>query len=1031
MLSYKESMELFEKTLREDDSSSVEKILLKLCIENGGKAALRYKKAFFYVMREYNPKMAISYAEEVIEHINDLVLMRQLALEHKKSGNIERFEQLSKELSPTYQVNKQLKLMVEEKEVYASMEKYIDLKIKEFPRLKKEISKIAFSMFKDSHTLEALKYGEDAIDDKTNSKFIKVLAIRYKRLNKINRYNQLMKKIFPPEQIEKQLKKMFEEKRNFSSIQKYIDLKLSEYPKQGELLKRLVFVIFKDRYTKEVLPYAEELLTENSSDAFIKVVAIRYQRVANIRRYEELMSRLSSSPTHANKVEKISKNSFVLDEARWFPSSSKAIEIISYTDNKLFLALDFKSYNKPFYITSCNPQLTYMGIEYANYNVSDYKLFEFVVEIENRDHCDVSIIILEFNDERLVTKTVVPLSESKNKFTHYKSLETKYLKLSFSFFSEESEYALVKLNKFNVNFLKEIPIVDEAMEESISVINSKKSLPMKLFFLTTVQHNTLDYFKPRENSKLYKLDYPLDWSIDPFKDRNWCFQLHAWRMMDCVLLDYKKSKKIEKLVAVLAVVEDWYSYIIERKKKAVFAWYDMATGLRALKLVYIATQIFAKEHSDKISQKHKKMILSLMNKHIEVLQNQKITPNNHGIFQVHGLMLLSWLLNNEESQTYALKEMDKLIEEQFYDDGFHVENSDKYHLFVLNIFTKFISFDVYKNDKKILKRIEQANKSIFWTVFPNYEPLLMGDTDAKQRKITFPVENSEDMQLKFFKNSGYVFVRSSFKTESQEASMLFFQTAFQNTNHRHADDFNILLYEYGLNILVDAGQHSYNYKSDERKYVISTRAHNTVMIDRKNYIIDQSAFYESALKSYEENQGMYILKTLLYRKEFEVTHHRIVLYEPRKFLIVLDLLDGDKKKHYEQFWHFHETLSFEKEGDGFCSKINDNTSMMVQPMIMNLDNKLLVWENNKDKKLLKGEKKEELQGWRSLKHNSLIENYALEQGIAAKKAFLMTKFIFSEKNMQDIDPEIEVGMDSEGELFFNVKMANRVVKVNV
>ncbi len=42
-------------------------------------------------------------------------------------------------------------------------------------------------------------------------------------------------------------------------------------------------------------------------------------------------------------------------------------------------------------------------------------------------------------------------------------------------------------------------------------------------------------FKPRKDATPWPLQLPLDWSADPFKDNNWLFQVHAWRMIDPLL----------------------------------------------------------------------------------------------------------------------------------------------------------------------------------------------------------------------------------------------------------------------------------------------------------------------------------------------------------------------------------------------------------------------------------------------------------------------------------------------------------------
>jgi hypothetical protein len=208
-----------------------------------------------------------------------------------------------------------------------------------------------------------------------------------------------------------------------------------------------------------------------------------------------------------------------------------------------------------------------------------------------------------------------------------------------------------------------------------------------------------------------------------------------------------------------------------------------------------------------------------------------------------------------------------------------------------------------------------------------------------------------------------------------------------------------LLYEYGKNILVDAGKHSYEYSSKERQYVASTRAHNTVMIDGEDYKIDSKYYYESALELQEEKNGIFILKTSLQRKDIDVEHHRIILYKPTEFLIVVDSLSSQTKREYKQIWHFHEDLEITQEEKGFKTFIKDDIVMNIKPMVLSKGR----FVTNQNVALIKGQTEPELQGWRSLKYKEMIPNYALENVISSKKSILMTQFTFN-----DVTVDIQV-----------------------
>jgi len=331
--------------------------------------------------------------------------------------------------------------------------------------------------------------------------------------------------------------------------------------------------------------------------------------------------------------------------------------------------------------------------------------------------------------------------------------------------------------------------------------------------------------------------------------------------------------------------------------------------------------------------------------------------------------------------------MEKLISQQFYNDGWHVENSDKYHWYVLDLFKNFLDFDTYQNSNYIKSVIQKAEIVKYYTLFPNNETLMIADSEYKIRKS---IEHKKDeLKFKIFGEAGYVFVKD-------KDSMLFFQTAFKNTTHRHADDFNVLLYEYGTNILVDVGQYAYS-KDKERGYALSTRAHNCVLIDNQNYKIDRKYFYESVLKEGLKKDGIFILKTALQRKDIQVSHNRIILYKPKEFLIVVDKLNSDTQRTYNQVWHFHQDLDLVENRGEYLTDVN-GVKLTITPMIFQGKKFIL----NHNTKLIKGQKEPYLQGWRSLKYRELIPNFALENEIEADNAILLTKFVFNDNDL-DID----------------------------
>jgi len=684
------------------------------------------------------------------------------------------------------------------------------------------------------------------------------------------------------------------------------------------------------------------------------------------------------------------------EEHLWFLNKTNTIDDVSFFGNGVKLFLNAKK--EPFYLLLDNPKVDLLlAKELFKIDTTKGGIRVNLATMIDKNQ-SLKMYIQFFDDNEKVFSQSYVMKNGFNSVEVDILEDFKYFRVLFRIENKLEKKSIVELTDLDFQYINKNKV--EITSKNNIQNFTKQDSSISLIFLQK-NASTFKSFKPREDTKKYSLSFPLEWSIDPYSDRNWCFQLSAWRMMDPLLLEYSKSKKLELLKQCLVIMDDWKIYTFDQNKETHFTWYDMATGLRALKLTYFANIIFNTSLENQIQDKTKENILFLLKEHIKVLKTQSIAMNNHGLFQLHGLIMASSLLKDKKGVEYGFEKINLLIDSQFYPDGFHVENSDKYHGFVLDIFKRIVKFSEYKNNKKLIDIIDKALYTWKLTVFPNLEPLLIGDTDYKIRNIEFDKDTPNQYFMKYFQDSGYVFVRSTFSTKAEDASMLFFQTAYKNMTHRHSDDFNILLYEYGKNILVDAGQHSYDYSSKEREYVLSTRAHNTILIDNHNYDRENKLFYSSVLKQHKEENGIFILQTTLERKDIDVAHNRNIVYKPKEFLIVIDKLTSKQEREYAQNWHFHQNLKVVQDGEAFISNIDENNSMKIECSVFNFYGVMKkVKQNNIDTQLYEGQTKAELQGWRSLKYRKLIENYALRNSISSKNAILMTKFLFNNNSLE-------------------------------
>ena len=163
-------------------------------------------------------------------------------------------------------------------------------------------------------------------------------------------------------------------------------------------------------------------------------------------------------------------------------------------------------------------------------------------------------------------------------------------------------------------------------------------------------------FWPRNDVPVWDASLPLDWSVDPFDDLNWQYQLHSWRSMEYWLQEYRRDGDLAQLLVPIAIALDWHSFHIEEGRTSPLQWYDHATGVRASRLGFLLNFIL----SDRIelSDDDLARLMTLADLHAEKLMDPGfLKPNNHGLFQLVGLdalcSVVGWRESCQGARTYA------------------------------------------------------------------------------------------------------------------------------------------------------------------------------------------------------------------------------------------------------------------------------------------------------------------------------------------------------------------------------------------
>ena len=176
-------------------------------------------------------------------------------------------------------------------------------------------------------------------------------------------------------------------------------------------------------------------------------------------------------------------------------------------------------------------------------------------------------------------------------------------------------------------------------------------------------------------------------------------------------------------------------------------------------------------------------------------------------------------------------------------------------------------------------------------------------------------------------------------------------------------------------------------------------------------------FYSNTLVQHSKKPwGGYHLATRLFRKEYDLTHNRHLIYLPTKFLLVLDKIDTEDRHNYKQHFHFNQDLMIDK--------IRENTYSA------NIGKKTMKIITNRTSSIRKGQTKPVIQGWRSLSYKKVTANFSLEHVHDDTSTYLATLFYFQDTNKKtNINFEI-IEYDKKFEVNINDKPNKYSFKVD-
>jgi hypothetical protein len=462
-----------------------------------------------------------------------------------------------------------------------------------------------------------------------------------------------------------------------------------------------------------------------------------------------------------------------------------------------------------------------------------------------------------------------------------------------------------------------------------------------------------------------KMSLPIDWNLNPFNDSNWCAQLQKWNMIDRYILAYEASNDRRYLQKPKEIMMDWYRHHVEMGIESQMAWKDFIVGMRAMKIAHVVSQCLHGRMD--LTKDEEAIYLHLIKLHLDlILDPRNIKFTNHTFFDIHGGMALTKVIDSGHRKSikkFLLDLVPKLIASQFDRYGVHLEHSFGYQAFGIGCLQRLARsgwFDSV-NVKETIATAEEVQR---WFYLPDGRVAPIGDTSGQQSpKIRKQVVFSGTRQV--FNTSGYCIIRSDGNREIINASYFCLMGAFHSKIHKHADDLSVIWFE-GEDILCDPGK--FAYKSHEgRKYVQSTRAHNTVEIDESDYSVENEDAYGSAIRDVSVRDWGYLIVASVNHKKFDVRHTRFCLYKTGNWIVIIDKLISNRTHQFTQWHHFNPHLNITQTKRGFFTKLSNDRSLNI----------VYAASGGSVVQLVSGETKPRMQGWVSQGYAKLSPSQTL------------------------------------------------------
>jgi len=359
------------------------------------------------------------------------------------------------------------------------------------------------------------------------------------------------------------------------------------------------------------------------------------------------------------------------------------------------------------------------------------------------------------------------------------------------------------------------------------------------------------------------------WSANPLKQQAWRFCLHEMGYVVPLVERYRSTGDARYLQRAEDLIFDWiknnHHYLIYPPDRE-YSWQDHDTARRARGWldfwgVWIESPLAG-------SVKAEVLLQSIFFHATKLADPSFYAPaHNHGIDQDFALVAIATvfpeLRKAQAWMTLAKNRLREQIIQTISPNGVSREHSPKYHLYVMGLLSDLHEFCerhqlTLTTEIGIDRLLPKMARFASYLVQPDGTLPTLGDTTPGEKvdehhpvlarfaeqdpvlryAVTHGRSGSPERKLVVYEPEGYAIFRDACPPGSafeNDVYLLFTAATDPDLAHKHWDDLSFILAAGGRQLLIDSGIYAYHYKEAGRKYVISTAAHNTVVVDGASF----------------------------------------------------------------------------------------------------------------------------------------------------------------------------------------------------